>query len=444
MKEFIKKFIAVNLTLFVFINCLHNFAFSLGVKVEKKASSEISFKYHKPESAYPWHDENMTCFCLGVVEAKLKNPDNLLENTEIQLELRPEPLCYGFNPFDLSSFLQETPKRKNVNTFKINGPLKRTDWYRFVTRFINYILDNRVNVQYRLVELSKDEAKIFTEKKVKEGQKKKELADDEALNKAIEEQNGKSKMADFANKIVQRAIDGLNNPNVDPHDPYNVVENAKIFDYGNYKENITVSSYFNKKEADEKNKETIKKIKKKCQEFANMSGEDLKGYGEICTLNPKKDTAFFAIIVNNNIVDEEANECKSDAYKMSKLFAYHGSKAFNGDKSMIEISAKKIFTMPEEGVPFDQTKVDEIDEEVQEALQKPGFVKWTKEKIGKYFDLLKILVPKYIADGVEAICDKIFKKDNSKKYEIIYDDNENNDDGNKGKQSAANGNNQPG
>ena len=404
MKTFLKKFVSVSLILASVVSFPQNLTFALNAKCTKGASREISAVLHKPETPYPWQNSDMTGFCLGVIEAKVKKPENLLQNTELQLQVKPVGKYFYF-----------FPKRRNVNTFKINGPSRKTDWYNIPERIINYIFSRCVKVDYRLVPISSAQAKLLMAKPVKMGEKRIETQDNERFQNEIEKVNGKNKAAELSEALLKKALDGLNDPQVDAYDPFDVVGNGNILKYADYKAPMTQTNYYSKKEAEEKNKKLSLEKGKVCDEFARKSGEDLKGFGEIGTLSTEKPVQYFAVVVNNFIMnddDENGADYKAEAYKISQLLAHNGIGTFGKDKSTIEFDAKKIFTMPEAGVPSDYEQIDKVSAEVKSTLYKPGFWQWSKDKIGQFYRLLEKVLPRWFTDTVEIITNSLKRKGN--------------------------------
>ena len=307
-----KKFIITSLAIAALINS-SPISFALSAKVKSNLRPEIlsnlcSVTLIKP-SKYPWASKDMQAGCLGIVEVKIKDTNALMPNMGVQVETKEEPLHYSFNPFNLSTFLRKTPKRKEFNKFMLDGVKEKACWYNIPKRFWNWMVDKRVPVEYRLLPISKEDAKVFFTKDVKEGEKKLEKKTIDDFNKKIVDQNGKSNGVKLSEEMVKRALAGLQDPNVDQYDPYNTVENGNIFKFVDYKEPINVSHFYSKKEADEKNKAADLQKNKICDSFVDKSESDLKKYGLIATLSAEKPIQHLAVVVNNNIED------KPEAYK---------------------------------------------------------------------------------------------------------------------------------
>ena len=244
-----KKFIITSLAIAILTN-FSPISFALSAKVKSNLCSATLVK----PSKYPWVSKDMQAGCLGIVEVKIKDTNALMPNMGVQVETKEEPLHYSFNPFNLSTFLRKTPKRKEFNKFMLDGVKEKACWYNIPKRFWNWMVDKRVPVEYRLLPISKEDAKVFFTKDVKEGEKKLEKKTIDDFNKKIVDQNGKSNGVKLSEEMVKRALAGLQDPNVDQYDPYNTVENGNIFKFVDYKEPINVSHFYSKKEADEKNK----------------------------------------------------------------------------------------------------------------------------------------------------------------------------------------------
>lgn len=391
-----KKFNATILSIVTLINFVSVSSFA-AIKPQTTTNGRrlIETSIQRPKT-FPWINPDMTAHCLGVINVKIKNPQNLMQNCEIQVKINEEPLRYGFNPFDLSSFLQKTPKRKNVNSFKLKGIPIKTSWYNFPGRFINWLLSKNIPIEYRLVSISNEQAKKLTAMPVKEGQKKPQVKLEEDLIKKIEKENGKSKAVELRDNIIQKALDGFVDPNIDPYDPYNVIQNGNFTKIANYKDQINFSSYYSKKEADELNSQANSERKKICDEMANKEADDFKTFGPIGILSAKNPSLNFAIVVNNNI-DE-----KAEAYKLSNLLAYNGYYFINRDNSIIEFDAQQIFTMPDNGIPNNQEQIDSANNEIESTINKPGFTQWAKNTFNSIIKLTKQVLPQILTDFIEA------------------------------------------
>ena len=402
-----KKIVTLSLIVITLISMPAK-SFALKVQGTKAASSLIDINLTKPDK-YPWTNEDMTAHCLGVVEVKIKNPQELMQSSEIHIGAKEESLCYHFNPFEPRSFLHKLPRRQEVNSFKLDGIPVKTNWYSIHKRFLNWIVDERVHVNYRLVPINSFQANILKAKPLKIGQKKTEVKANEALDASIARENEKSEAAKLSEELLKRAINGLNDPKVDPYDPYNVVGNGNILKYAAYKEQVNRSNYYSKKEVDAKNKEISLAKMKVCDELAEAVSDDLKKFDVIAKLSSQKPIQNFAIVVNNNI------DGNAEAYKLTNLVAYHGYKFINYDQSVIELDGQKVFIMPENGIPSDQEQIDTIMSEIADTKSKPGFKQWTKNMLKLAITRMKKILPKFVTDFVGVTFDSaIILKDKVK------------------------------
>ncbi len=388
---FMKKFIITSLAIAILTN-FSPISFALSAKVKSNLCSATLVK----PSKYPWVSKDMQAGCLGIVEVKIKDTNALMPNMGVQVETKEEPLHYSFNPFNLSTFLRKTPKRKEFNKFMLDGVKEKACWYNIPKRFWNWMVDKRVPVEYRLLPISKEDAKVFFTKDVKEGEKKLEKKTIDDFNKKIVDQNGKSNGVKLSEEMVKRALAGLQDPNVDQYDPYNTVENGNIFKFVDYKEPINVSHFYSKKEADEKNKAADLQKNKICDSFVDKSESDLKKYGLVATLSAEKPIQHLAVVVNNNIED------KPEAYKLFNLLALNGYDFLHNDKSTLEFSIQKVFKMPEDGKPIDEEKLSEVESLINSTKEKPGMYQWFKNLGNLTLKTIDSVLPQFMSDFIKA------------------------------------------
>lgn len=394
-----KRFVAASLVLAILVNS-STASFALSANV----TSDLCSATLKKSSTYPWASKDMQAGCLGIIEVKIKDPGTLMQNSEMQVKLNEEPLRYGFNPFNLSTFLRKTPVRKEVNKFQLDGVRKKAAWYNIPERLLNWLLDRRVPVDYRIVPISKEEARPFLANNVNQGDKKAEVKANEDFLKNILEKNGKSKMAELSEELLERAIRGLNDGKVDPYDTYNTVEKGTIFQYANYKEPLDTLKYYSKKEADDKNKQMALQRTKICDGFGDKSESELKKYGLMTTLSAEKPIQHFAIVVNNKI------DGKPEAYKLFNLLASNGYDFLNNDTSVLEFDCKTAFKMPEGGKPANKEKLAEVEALIDSTKEKPGMRQWFKNLGNLTLKSIESVLPQFVSDAFKAFWSSVSNK----------------------------------
>lgn len=412
-----KRFIAVVLNISTLMTFTPKSVFAIKAQCTRSGNNLITVTINKPVT-YPWTNNDMTAHCLGVLEVKIKNPQNLMQNTTIQVKANKEPLKY-FNWSNIdwknSSIMQRTGiilkvifdtiffqrsfKRKYVNSFKLTGLPVQVSWYNVPERLLNWLFDRRIPIEYRLIQIDPDKVKKLTANFVRPGQKKPEVINNEDIYKNIQNLNGKSDVVKLRDELLKRALSALNNPNVDSYDPFNVIENGNFLKLGDYKEQIDTSLYYSKKETDEKNKEIESEKKKICDEFAQIYNEDLKSQGVLGTLSAEKPSLNFAIVVNDNIDDS------AESYKLSHFLAINGHNFLKSDKSIIEFDAQKLFTVPESGLPADEEQRNRALADIEATKAKPGFKQWTKNKFGTFVKGAKFILPQFVTDFIGSVCE---------------------------------------
>lgn len=411
-----KKFIASILAIATLTAFIQEPAFALRTQCTKAGKNLITATINKP-TTYPWTNNDMTAHCLGVLELKIAKPENLMQNTTIQVKTNKEPLKYfNWSNIDWKNlstmqragiilktifnaiFFQRSLRRREVNSFKLTGLPMQASWYNVPERLLNWLFDRRIPVEYRLVQIEPDKVKKLTAKPVRVGEKKPEIVNSDDAYKNIHDVNGKSDVVKLRDELLSRALNAFKNPNVDPHDPFNIIENGNFLKLGDYKEQIDTSLYYSRKEADEKNKEIESEKKKLCDEFAAIYNEDLKNTGILGTLSAEKPNLNFAIVVNDNIDDS------AESYKLSHFLATNGYAFLKADKSIIEFDAQKIFTVPDAGVPADEAQRNKALADIAATKAKPGFKQWTKNKFNTLIKGAKFVLPQVVTDFIEAVC----------------------------------------
>ncbi len=411
-----KKFIASILAIATLTAFIQEPAFAIRTQYTKAGKNLITATINKP-TTYPWTNNDMTAHCLGVLELKIAKPENLMQNTTIQVKTNKEPLKYfNWSNIDWKNlstmqragiilktifnaiFFQRSLRRREVNSFKLTGLPMQASWYNVPERLLNWLFDRRIPVEYRLVQIEPDKAKKLTAKSVRVGEKKPEIVNSDDAYKNIHDVNGKSDVVKLRDELLSRALNAFKNPNVDPHDPFNIIENGNFLKLGDYKEQIDTSLYYSRKEADEKNKEIESEKKKLCDEFAAIYNEDLKSTGILGILSPEKPNLNFAIVVNDNIDDS------AESYKLSHFLATNGYAFLKADKSIIEFDAQKIFTVPDTGVPVDEDQRNKALADIALTIAKPGFKQWTKNKFNTLIKGAKFVLPQVVTDFIAAVC----------------------------------------
>lgn len=389
-----KKLIVTSLALATLVNSsIASFALSASVK------SDLCSATLKKSSTYPWDGKDMQAGCLGIIEVKIKNPGALMKNSEIQVKINEEPSHY----FNSLMFFQKKPVRKEVNKFQLDGVRKKASWYNIPGRFLNWLLDKRVPVEYRIVPINKNEAQPFCAQIVNEGDKKAEAKINEGFIANVLKKNEKSKMAELAEKLIEKAVSGLSDPDVDKYDPYNVVEKGKIIKYADYKDKLDLTHYYSKKEAEDKNKQMALQRAKVCDGFVDKAESELKKYGLMATLSAEKPVQYFAIVVNNKIDD------KPEAYKLFNLLASNGYNFLNDDKSVLEFTCQKVFKMPEGGKPANKEKLVEVEALINSTKEKPGMRQWFKNLSNLILNSIDTVTPQFISDAFRVVSSKFRK-----------------------------------
>lgn len=377
-----KRFIVASLAFATLVNSsTESFALSAGV------TSYLCSTNLTTSSTYPWASKDMQAGCLGIVEVKIKDPSKLMQNSEVQIIINKKTL----------------PFRKQVNKFQLDGVRKKASWYNIPGRLLNWLLDRRVPVDYRIVPINKNEARPFYVSNVNEGDKKLEAKTNEDFLKKISEKNGKSKMAEFSEKLFERAIRGLNDGKVDPYDTYNTVEKGTIFQYANYKEQLDTFKYYSKKEAEDQNKQMALQRTKVCDGFVDKSESELKKYGLVATLSAEKPVQHFAIVVNNKI------DGKPEAYKLFNLLALNGHSFLTDDKSVLEFTCQQVFKMPEGGKPANKEKLAEVEALVESTMEKPSMRQWLRNFRSFILKPINRFLPSFISDAFKDFSSSLSK-----------------------------------
>lgn len=390
-----KKFIATSLTLAALAN-LSAASFALDTTCVSSGKSSLCLAtLVKPSTAAPWASENMRAICLGVVRLELKNLDNFMQNSEVQVSAKEEPLHYRFNPFELSTFLRKAPNRKNVNKFELDGVKKKSNWFRPFTRFYNWLCDARVPVKYRLVPITNAEARPFFTKPFREGEKKLEAKDkDEFIDKILANKGNKSDIAEISDMLVQKAKAGLADKNVDPYDPYDVIRKGTLIKYAKYKDQVDTDKYYSKKEAFEKNIQIQSQILNVCNSFEDKYDDELEKQGMVTTLSAETPVRHFAIVVNNNI------DSKPEAYKLFKLFEQDND-FIKDDTSLIEFSARKIINISKDALP-NSRDLSEVNDLLDSVKDKPSMSQWFVNLKDSFFTLVDSMLPQFVSDFIHA------------------------------------------
>lgn len=326
---FMRRFIALILSLLVFFSNMSSYAsaeISPSMSKDSKAYVEVSFI--KPaNNSTVYYNKGNTSFCLGVIKFELKNKQNLMPSVKFNIipsspsfsqklwgrigaalrwrtfvEILIGGALGGINPrknflgaacgFFFGIFTADSGY-SNLNTFEVNI--------------------NQIPFEYKLVPISSQEASELTKEPVKVGEKKQNIINIESFHDEINKVNGKTGAEKLSEELIKRALNVLNNPNIDPGDPFNAVQTGNILKYAGYRSPKNLDNYISRDEANKMNAQISKSRSLICDKYSNAKGINSSNFndGNIAVLSKANPEQCFAVIVNN--VD------KPEAQKLTRL-----------------------------------------------------------------------------------------------------------------------------
>ncbi len=274
-----RKFIALSLSFFILTNIISNFAFADPVKATT-SSNLIRTKVIKLDPGLI-SDDNEDIYAIRLIQVEAISPENLPLRSVIVIRLENRAL--NWDRWDLFRSIVSATIGSAIGAIFRHwnaGLLAGLAVYN-ACKYIKYWIKNKIvnklainfsgtSVEVVLILLSNEEAKTLTGNYVYVGEMKQPLIDYNNQINAINAENGISDADDFKIKIWQKAKNGLYDPNVDRHDPYNLVGTTRIFNINPDVSSRNPNDFYNKKEADEINAKIDQAMNKVLTKLKNM------------------------------------------------------------------------------------------------------------------------------------------------------------------------------
>ena len=340
-------------------------------------------------------DETMSVFYSTQGKLTLLNPECLTKNSYVSVNVA-QPLK---ERKWWTLWLWQGKVDPRVNSFLLKLSKYKPACWNIPERIFCKIcellgVDKNVCVKCAIVLTTKDEEKILETPEVKEGQKKKEVLDDEKRYEQIEKLNGKDPINAFKERYLEIATKELGNPQLLP-DGYNIVQDGHIDSLRVHLQSIDKSKYYTKKEADEENKKIREAKAAVVAKLAQKCGDELITEGEVARLSQINKEQTFRLIVNNNI--GEGGEADKLVLILSNLAAT--GQSINDDSS-IEFVSYVQSVLPERFnnplTETDRRNIARAYEALEAAKYKPGFFKWL-------WNGIKYLTPDIVKDFLSTV-----------------------------------------
>lgn len=343
-----RRFVALSLSFFILVNCfdIKSSASFVNIKPTMSLDSDdiVRVSYIKPtQQDMPYFDASMSSFCIGLIKFELKNPQKFMPNVKVNIKVSPPPSVsrIAWNKFKnaiwpishafitLGSAGAGAAAGAALGSWKYNvdivkGIVKGDPklvalsgggiFWGLGIRFL--ISDsgcsandfkmsvNSIPFEYSLDPISEQEAKTLQAFPVRAGEKKKDLKDYENLRNNIDKINGRTKVEQLADELVNRPIRTLINPNIDSGDPFNAVETGNIIKYDNYRAPINIENYVSFEEAKLTNLQNAMKKSQFCKNHSDdQEGINVSNYSSkiLVTLSRDNPVQYAAIMVNNSV-----------------------------------------------------------------------------------------------------------------------------------------------
>ena len=385
-----RRFVALSLSFFILVNCfdIKSSASFVNIKPTMSPDSDdiVMVSYIKPiKQDMPYFDDSMSSFCIGLIKFELKNPQKFMPNVKVNIKVSPPPSVsrIAWNKFKnaiwpishafitLGSAGAGAAAGAALGSWKYNVDIVKWDpklvalsgggiFWGLITRFL--ISDsgcsandfkmsvNSIPFEYSLDPISEQEAKTLQADKVRAGEKKENQKESDKRYKEIQNVNGHTLAEAISNRVLIKGYNILNNPDVDPGDPFGLMGNAKFLKLDEYKYPRNFENYLSDKESKAINKQNAMKKSQFCknhsddQEGINVSNYSSKILGTLSRDNPVQ---YAAIMVNNSVEAAKLRKLLERSYSSTSQLVYRLKNSF---------STKLVLSLPDGSTADEDTE----------------------------------------------------------------------------------------
>lgn len=342
----------------------------MNIKTTMSSDSDdiVSANYINQIQQYmPYFDASMSSFCIGFIKFGLKNPQKFMPNVKVNIKVAPPPSVsrVGWNKFKdaiwpishtfrtLGLVLASAAGGAALGSWKYNVDIIKGSpelvvlsgggiFWGLVTGFLvsdsGYsapdfkMTINRIPFKYSLDPISEQEAKTLQENKVRAGEKKKDKKEYDQRYEEIQGVNGFTLGESISNNVLIKGYNILNNPDVDPGDPFGLMRNAKFLKLDGYKYPRNFEDYFSDEESKAINKQNAMKKSQFCKNHSDdQEGINISNYSSkiLATLSRDNPVQYVAIMVNSSVEAAKLRKLLERSYSSTSQLSYRLNISFS-------------------------------------------------------------------------------------------------------------------
>lgn len=209
---------------------------------------------------------------------------------------------------------------------------------------------NSIPFKYSLDPISEQEAKTLQANKVRPGEKKENQKESDKRYEEIRKANGPTFGEAISKDVLIKGYNILADPDIDPGDPFGLMENAKFLKLDEYKYPRNFENYFSDKESKAVNKQNAMKKSQFCKNHSDhQEGINVSNYSSkiLVTLSRDNPVQYAAIMVNDSVEAAKLRKLLERSYSATSQLVYRLKNSF---------STKLVLSLPDGSTADEDTE----------------------------------------------------------------------------------------